>query len=129
MRSVAGVSIRDALVFLARRRPGGDIGGKWEFPGGKCEEGEGDETAVLREFREEFGLSVTAGAIIGKSSFANNGKTYELAAIQVLFEGEPPFLHEHVACRWVGAEELVKIDLADSDRSLLPFVLPLLVVS
>ena len=129
MRSIAGISIRGARVFVARRSQGGDMGGKWEFPGGKREAGEGDEAAALREFDEEFGLSIMAGAVIGESSFANNGKAYELAAILVSFEGEPAFLREHVECRWVGAEELVELDLADSDRSLLAFVLPLLIVS
>ena len=105
------------------------MGGKWEFPGGKGEEGERDQDTALREFDEEFGLSILAGAVIGESSFANNGKTYELAAILVSFEGEPAFLREHMECRWVGAQEIADLDLADSDRSLLAIVLPLLVVS
>lgn len=105
------------------------MGGKWEFPGGKCEEGEDSGATAVREFDEEFGLSIVAGAVIGKSSFMNNGKSYELAAILVSFDGKPAFLREHLEYRWVGAEELLTLDLADSDRSLLTFVLPLLSVS
>ena len=105
------------------------MGGKWEFPGGKRESGERDADTAVREFDEEFGLPVEAGAVIGESSFANDGKSYELAAVLVSFAGQPPVLREHVDSRWVGAEELVTLDLADSDRSLLPFVLPLLVVT
>ena len=129
MRSIAGIAIRDSRVFVARRHPGGDMGGKWEFPGGKCEEGEDSASTAVREFEEEFGLSIVAGSVIGKSSFMNNGKAYELAAIMVSFDGNPAFLREHLEYRWVGAEELLTLDLADSDRSLLTFVLPLLSVS
>ncbi len=127
MRSVAGISLRGASVFVARRKPGGSMGGKWEFPGGKLEAGESDRDAAIREFREEFNLEIAVGPAIGESSFCNCGKQYELVAMLVGFEGEPRSLHEHDQFRWVAGEALGKLDLADSDRSLLPFILPLLV--
>jgi len=127
MRSIAGVSVRDGRVFVARRSPGGSMGGTWEFPGGKCEPGESDAEAVVREYDEEFGLRVVPGPTIGESGFVNGVKPYELAAVMVEFDGEPPALREHDEYRWVGAEELVALELSDSDRSLLAFVLPLLV--
>lgn len=126
MRSVAGVAIRGNRVFVARRTAGGAMGGKWEFPGGKLEPGEQDAEATIREFDEEFGLAVSVGATIGLSSFQNNGKQYELAALLVSFEGAPRELREHDEVRWVGSEELESLDLSDSDRSLVPYVLPLL---
>ncbi len=103
------------------------MGGTWEFPGGKCEPGESDAEAVVREYDEEFGLRVVPGPTIGESGFVNGVKPYELAAVMVEFDGEPPELREHDEYRWVGAEELVALELSDSDRSLLAFVLPLLV--
>lgn len=126
MRSIAGVAIRGDRVFVARRSAGGAMGGKWEFPGGKLEPGERDADAAVREFDEEFGLFVTVGATIGRSAFQNNGKTYELTALLVSFSGEPLELREHDEVRWVGAAELQTLDLSDSDRSLVPFVAPLL---
>jgi 8-oxo-dGTP diphosphatase len=126
MRSIAGIARRGDRVFVARRLPVGEMGGKWEFPGGKVEPGESEGEAAVREFDEEFGLRVEPGGIIGESGFQNNGKRYELAAVLVGFLGEPPLLREHDQARWVGAAELVALDLSDSDRSLLPFVLPLL---
>jgi len=127
MRSVAGISLRGDSVFVARRNPGGSMGGRWEFPGGKLEPGESDREAAIREFREEFELDVVVGQVIGESSFCNAGKQYELAAVLVEFDGEPRTLREHDQYRWTGAAELAGLDLADSDRSLLPFILPLLV--
>jgi len=113
---------------MARRAPGGEMGGKWEFPGGKCEPGETDGEAAVREFDEEFGLRVTVGATLGQASFEHGGKRYDLAALLVSFDGEPPVLSEHVEARWADAAELGLLDLSDSDRSLVPFVLPLLAV-
>jgi len=104
------------------------MGGTWEFPGGKREPGELDSDAAIREFDEEFGVAVTVGNAIGQSSFENNGKRYELVALLVQFDGEPLELREHDEVRWVNEKELAALDLSDSDRSLVPFVLPLLVV-
>lgn len=127
MRSVAGVAVRGGKAFVARRLQGGSMGGRWEFPGGKVEDSESEAEAVAREFDEEFGILVRVGERIGESTFSNSGRIYELAAFRVAFEDEPPYLREHAEAAWLGAEELLTLDLSDSDRSLLPFVLPLLV--
>ncbi|MDR2110325.1 MAG: NUDIX domain-containing protein, partial [Spirochaetaceae bacterium] len=50
-RSVAGIAVEGGRFFIAQRIPGGDLGGKWEFPGGKVEEGETDAEALIREYR------------------------------------------------------------------------------
>lgn len=125
-RSVAGIALRKARVLVGRRKPGGTLGGKWEFPGGKREPGESDEAALIREYDEEFGVAVTVGALIGESQFVNGYKRYGLSALLVELRAEPTDLREHDELRWLSAEELLAIDLAESDRALLPFVLPLL---
>ena len=127
MRSIAGIAVRGRTVFVARRVAGGDMGGKWEFPGGKLEPGESDAQAAIREFDEEFGLPITVGPVIGESTFRNKGLVYQLAAIVVAFDGEPAVLREHDRCGWVDSDALAVLDLSDSDRSLVPFILPLLV--
>jgi 8-oxo-dGTP diphosphatase len=98
------------------------MGGKWEFPGGKVESGETDADAALREYDEEFGLAISVGPVIGESMFRNKGKDYELAVIMVTFNGEPLALREHDRYGWVDIDSLSALDLADSDRSLLPFL-------
>ena len=47
---------RDGRVLLARRPPGKEHAGLWEFPGGKVEQGETAEAALVRELREELGI-------------------------------------------------------------------------
>lgn len=130
-RSVAGIAIRDGLVLVARRLPGGEMGGTWEFPGGKLESGEDYAQALIREFEEEFGVAVRAGEKLGQAWFEHSGKHYELAALTINLESsglEPGTLElrEHSEIRWVGAEDLAALELSDSDRSLLPFLIHLL---
>jgi 8-oxo-dGTP diphosphatase len=49
--------VRDGLVLVARRGDGQHLPGAWEFPGGKIADGEEPAEAVLRELREETGLT------------------------------------------------------------------------
>ena len=51
-------------ILLGRRRPEATYeAGKWNLPGGRCEEGESYQTTALRELHEEFGLTVDASAL------------------------------------------------------------------
>jgi 8-oxo-dGTP diphosphatase len=126
-RSVAGILLCDSMVFVAKRGPVGSFGGCWEFPGGKVENGESDEDAVIREFDEEFGITVYAKSLLGEVLFPHHGRDRVLAAW--LIEVVPfrrPRLFEHEAVAWVCASDLEALCLVDSDRQALQFVLPLL---
>ena len=122
-RSVAGILLRNGKVFTARREPGGALGGKWEFPGGKVEEGETDGQALEREFLEEFGARIKAGALLGEVSFAHRGVTRTLRAYLAELEpGATLVPREHMELRWSKPDELAGLDLVDSDRKLLSYI-------
>jgi 8-oxo-dGTP diphosphatase len=53
----------DGRTLLTRRPPGKPMGGLWELPGGKVEEGEAPEAALEREIAEELGVGCTVGDI------------------------------------------------------------------
>lgn len=125
-RSVAGVALRGKAVLVARRKAGGSMGGTWEFPGGKAEPGEDDARALVREWLEEFDVPVRPIRLLGESSFSNRGKDYRLAAWLIEAPDGGYKLLEHDELRWVGAAELGGLALSDSDRSLLPLILPFL---
>jgi 8-oxo-dGTP diphosphatase len=126
-RSVAGILVYQGKAFVAKRGASGSFCGRWEFPGGKVEAGESDEAAVAREFREEFGIEVRALRSLGESVFPHKGEPRILAAW--LIDMTPfmkPQLLEHDEVAWADADELSSLDLVDSDRKILPLVLPLL---
>ncbi|MBQ6655862.1 MAG: NUDIX domain-containing protein [Ottowia sp.] len=60
LRDVAAAILRrdDGRVLLTSRPPGKDYAGYWELPGGKLENEESVEQALVRELREELGLTV-----------------------------------------------------------------------
>ncbi|MDR1506909.1 MAG: NUDIX domain-containing protein [Treponema sp.] len=131
--SVAGIAVREGprpgsgdtepfRIFTARRLPGGDLGGKWEFPGGKVRSGESYEDTVKREYLEELSVPVEAGPRIGFAKF-NHGKTrFTLIALRVTLLSEDVSLNEHSEYRWVTPGELKNLDIADSDRLLFPAI-------
>ena len=122
-RSIAGIAMRGDRILVAKRREGGAIGLRWEFPGGKVEKGESDEDALRREFDEEFGILIFPLRLLGESSFDCDSGRRILSAWLVRIPDECVMeLREHSRIDWVTAGELSGIDLADSDRSLLPFL-------
>ncbi|BCW87922.1 8-oxo-dGTP diphosphatase [Alphaproteobacteria bacterium SO-S41] len=53
----------DGRVLMAQRPEGKELAGLWEFPGGKIEDGERPEDALVRELREELGIGVRPGSL------------------------------------------------------------------
>jgi mutator protein MutT len=122
--SLAGVALKDSKFFIARRCGGGEMDGKWEFPGGKAEDGETLEDALEREFLEEFGIKTRCGARLGESGFTHRGETHILYAYRIYFTEslESIVLTEHSDWKWASPDEIRALDFTPSDLSLLPFI-------
>src|ERR1700758_5669897 len=61
----------DKRVLLAQRPPGKALAGLWEFPGGKVEPGERPEATLIRELKEEIGITVSE-ACLAPLTFASH---------------------------------------------------------
>lgn len=61
---VAAVVRREGRILLTRRMEGAHLAGLWEFPGGKLEDGESPEDALVRECREECAIEIAVDDIL-----------------------------------------------------------------
>lgn len=122
--SVAGIVRDGSRVFVARRIPGGDMGGKWEFPGGKVESGESDSDALIREYLEEFGVPVRVGKLLASAQFEHRQNRHALRAYEVFFEALDFTLTEHTEWRWIPFRDLGTLEFADSDKKLFTALAP-----
>ncbi|MDX9783198.1 MAG: NUDIX domain-containing protein, partial [Spirochaetia bacterium] len=106
-RSIAGIVVENGKVLVAKRKEGGAIGLRWEFPGGKVESGEEDEDALRREFAEEFGVKAEPIHCIGTASFVTHSGERLLSAWLVkLPQGCLLELREHSMIAWLHPGEL-----------------------
>jgi len=110
---VAAAIRRAGLVLVARRRepPG------WEFPGGKIEPGETDEEALRRECREELGVDVIVGELLGETPI-RFGVDLRLYAATIV-RGEPEPLADHEELLWARETDLGGVEWLPPDRALL----------
>jgi 8-oxo-dGTP diphosphatase len=117
--SVAGIAWERGKFFIAQRLGGGDMGHKWEFPGGKIDGGESDQEALKREYREELGVEVVVGDFLGSALFEHRGVQRQVKAYRVFLALTNFTLAAHTQWRWAALEEIEQLDFVDSDRKLL----------
>mmetsp|Transcript_28671 Transcript_28671/g.64975 ORF Transcript_28671/g.64975 Transcript_28671/m.64975 type:complete len:191 (-) Transcript_28671:54-626(-) len=110
-RVVGAVVLRGEQVFMAKRASGKDYGGMWEFPGGKVEDGEDDQTALKREMQEEFSVEIRVGDFLASG---DDGRI-ELFCYLADMLGEP-VLSEHEDFRWVRLADLHDVEVPPADK-------------
>jgi mutator protein MutT len=105
--------------FLVTRRPRGvHLEGLWEFPGGKCESGEGLSACLEREMREELGTAITVGRELFSTSHPYPDRTVELHFFACSLQGDPrPLLGQEI--RWVTRDELGRLEFPPADGELI----------
>ncbi len=69
---------KEGKVLIGQRPEGNDLAGYWEFPGGKCEEGETPEQCVVRECQEELHVTVGYLALLDTLEYTYPQKTVRL---------------------------------------------------
>ena len=114
IRVVAAV-IRDDDKIFATARGYGEYKGWWEFPGGKVEDGETLEEALVRELREEMDVEIKPDRYLRVVDYDYPEFHIKLHCfLAKIVRGEPKLL-EHDDARWVGAEELGNLKWLDAD--------------
>lgn len=112
---------RDGRVLLAQRPPNKSMAGLWEFPGGKVEDGENPEDALIRELNEELGID-TWGSCLAPLSFASH--SYEdFHLLMPLFACRKwigtPMAMEGQVLKWVSKSDLKNYAMPPADIPLI----------
>ena len=118
IRVSAAVIHRDGKIF-ATQRGYGEYKGKWEFPGGKREEGESGEEALYRQIREELDSKVEIEKLICTTDF--DYPTFHLTMdvyLASLVEGKLTLL-EHEDAKWVSLDSIDNLDWLPADWSVI----------
>ncbi|MFJ6747058.1 MULTISPECIES: (deoxy)nucleoside triphosphate pyrophosphohydrolase [unclassified Streptomyces] len=115
-RVVVGGAVCDRGRLLAARRSAPpDLAGRWELPGGKVEDGETPEQALVRELREELGVETAVRQRIEGEWPLRPGLVLQVWTAR-LVSGEPRPLQDHDALRWLLPGEERQVDWLDQDR-------------
>lgn len=114
----------DGRVLLARRPEGKKMAGLWEFPGGKLNQGETPEQALIRELKEELGIDVTAACL---APFAFASHEYEgFHLLMPLFLCRRwtgiPTPREQQTLAWVRPQKLSDYEMPPADKPLIPLL-------
>ena len=106
--------------FLACQRPAHKARGLlWEFVGGKVEPGETRQQALIRECKEELGITVSVGDVFLEVEHVYPDLTVHLTLLEaVITEGEPQML-EHNDIRWIKVGEIDQYDFCPADEVIL----------
>lgn len=114
------ISNPQGQIFIARRKPGKSMAGKWEFPGGKQEPNESEQACLQRELLEELGMKVKVVKKLGENEHHYEDFSIRLIAYRCEFISATYELTDHDQYRWVKPEMLNQYDLTEAD---LPFTI------
>lgn len=123
---VSAVALIDAdgRVLLAQRPEGKSMAGLWEFPGGKVEQGESPEAALVRELHEELGIE-TWDSCLAPLTFASHAYD-DFHLLMPLFACRKwngiPQPREGQVLKWVAPRDLRDYPMPPADVPLIPIL-------
>jgi 8-oxo-dGTP diphosphatase len=116
----AALAEADGRVLLQQRAPGRAMAGLWEFPGGKVDEGELPEAALVRELQEELGINIAEADLV-PACFASAplGERHMILLLYLCrrWQGEPRPL-DAAALQWVEPAAMGALAMPPADAPL-----------
>ena len=116
---VVAAIIKQGDKILATQRGYGDFAGGWEFPGGKIEQGETPEQAIVREIHEELEARIAVDSLVtvvdhDYSAFHLHMHCFLCHVVDGRLE-----LHEHTAARWLDRESIDSVAWLPADEKVI----------
>ena len=120
MTEVVAALIWDKDKFMICQRPAHKARGLlWEFVGGKVEQGETKEQALIRECREELAVTLSVSDVFMDVIHEYPDLTVHLTLFNaIIAEGEPQKL-EHNDIKWITPSEIPNYEFCPADEEIL----------
>ncbi|MFT4937370.1 MAG: 8-oxo-dGTP diphosphatase [Paraglaciecola sp.] len=111
-----GVIKRNNQIYISKRADDLHQGGKWEFPGGKCEANESIKQALVRELREEIGIQVTSQYefLLIEHDYGDKKVRLDVRLVDG-FTGEPSHQEGQIS-RWVDIAKLGSFEFPAANK-------------
>lgn len=120
MTEVSAALIRQGRKFMICQRPKNKSRALlWEFAGGKAENGETGEQALVRECQEELGITVEVGNVFAEKTHIYPDITIRLTVYNAVIKKGTPILKEHNDLKWITPEEIDNYDFCPADTDIL----------
>lgn len=107
----------DNRYLITRRRATAVLPLLWEFPGGRVEEGESDEDALVREFFGRLGVGVSVGREMSRVTHPYDQYTVELVLYECALASPSLEARGVVEFRWVNSEEFEEYEFTPADEA------------
>ena len=116
---VAAIIKKDNHFLIVKRNRKKHLGLKWEFPGGKVQENETFEDALIREIKEELNIKISLQDKIAEEKYKDEKIDIVLHYFLCTQEGGTIKLNEHEDLAWVEKKYFDKYDFAEGDKNIL----------
>lgn len=115
IRVTCAIIEKDGRILAAQR--GGNMGmdGKWEFPGGKIEQGESAHACIIREIKEEMDAEIAVLRGLPSHIHDYGDRKIELIPFICRLNGGDVNPKEHKSIIWDNPQELAVLDWAEAD--------------
>ena len=116
---VAAIIKKDNHFLIVKRNRKKHLGLKWEFPGGKVQENETFEEALVREIKEELNIKISLQDKIAEEKYKDEKIDIVLHYFLCTQEDGTIELNEHEDLAWVEKKDFEKYDFAEGDGNIL----------